>query len=78
LRGPVGSRDLVGIVSWSSGPLSSRVKMICGGFTAITPISDHRAWIAEASERLLNYGDEPRQAREGARPSASYSWWFGR
>jgi len=78
LRGPPGSRDLVGIVSWSSGPLSSRVKMICGGFTAITPISDHRSWIAEASERLLNYGDEPRQAREDARPNASYSWWFGR
>lgn len=77
LRGSSGSRDLVGIVSWSSGPLSSRVKMICGGFTAITPISDHRAWIAEASERLLNY-DEPRQVREDARPSASYSWWFGR
>jgi secreted trypsin-like serine protease len=79
LRGPPGSRDLVGIVSWSSGPLSSRVKMICGGFTAITPVSDHRAWIAEASERLLNYGDEPRQAGgSAARPSASYSWWFGR
>jgi secreted trypsin-like serine protease len=78
LRGPPGSRDLVGIVSWSSGPLSSRVKLICGGFTAITPINDHRAWIAEASERLLNYGDEPRQASESARPSASYSWWFGR
>ena len=52
--------------------------MICGGFTAITPVSEHRAWIAEASERLLNYGDEPRQASEDARPSASYSWWFGR
>jgi len=78
LRGPSGSRDLVGIVSWSSGPLSSRVKMICGGFTAITPISEHRAWIAEASERLLTYGDEPRQASEDRRPSASYSWWFGR
>lgn len=77
LRGSSGSRDLVGIVSWSSGPLSSRVRMICGGFTAITPISDHRAWITEASERLLNY-DEPRQVREDARPSASYSWWFGR
>lgn len=77
LRGPPGSRDLVGIVSWSSGPLSSRIKMICGGFTAITPISEHRVWIAEASERLLNY-DEPRQVRENARPSASYSWWFGR
>lgn len=78
LRGPPGSRDLVGIVSWSSGPLSSRARLICGGFTAITPISEHRAWISEASARLLNYGDEPRQARENASPNASYSWWFGR
>lgn len=78
LRGPPGSRDLVGIVSWSSGPLSSRARLICGGFTAITPISEHRAWISEASARLLNYGDGPQQARESASPSASYSWWFGR
>jgi len=77
LRGPSGSRDLVGIVSWSSGPLSSRVKLICGGFTAITPVSEHRAWIAEASERLLSYGDQ-RQVRGSERPSAGYSWWFGR
>ncbi len=78
LRGPAGSRDLVGIVSWSSGPLSSRVRLICGGFTAITPISEHRAWIAEASSRLMDYGDEPRQVRGNAHPNASYSWWFSR
>ncbi|MDU0343427.1 S1 family peptidase [Bosea rubneri] len=78
LRGPPGSRDLVGIVSWSSGPLSSRVRLICGGFTAITPISEHRAWISEASARLLNFGDGSQQARGEASPSASYSWWFGR
>lgn len=78
LRGPPGSRDLVGIVSWSSGPLSSRVRLICGGFTAITPISEHRAWISEASARLLNYGADTRQVRDDANPSASYSWWFGR
>ena len=78
LRGPPGSRDLVGIVSWSSGPLSSRVRLICGGFTAITPISEHRAWISEASARLLNYGDDTRQVRDDANPSASYSWWFVR
>jgi secreted trypsin-like serine protease len=78
LRGPPGSRDLVGIVSWSSGPLSSRVRLICGGFTAITPISEHRAWISEASARLLNYGDDTRQVRDDANPSASYSWWFSR
>jgi secreted trypsin-like serine protease len=78
LRGQPGSRDLVGIVSWSSGPLSSRIRLICGGFTAITPINDHKAWIAEASQRLMTYGDEPRQVRETARPNASYSWWFNR
>ncbi|WP_332681450.1 S1 family peptidase [Bosea sp. (in: a-proteobacteria)] len=78
LRGPPGSRDLVGIISWSSGPLSSRVRLICGGFTAITPISEHRAWISEASARLLNYGEASEQARETASPNASYSWWFSR
>jgi len=76
LRGEAHSRDLVGIVSWSSGPLNSRVRRICGGFTAITPISDHRSWITEASGRLLAMGSDGR-ARE-APPRAGYSWWFSR
>lgn len=75
LRGDSRSRDLVGIVSWSSGPLNSRVRRICGGFTAITPISDHRAWISEASATLLSLG---RRGREAVPPRAGYSWWFSR
>lgn len=77
LRGPAGSRDLVGIVSWSSGPLSSRVRRICGGFTALTPVSEYRGWIGEASARLLALGSDARQA-DPVPPRAGYSWWFSR
>ncbi|MDR6872925.1 secreted trypsin-like serine protease [Bosea sp. BE125] len=77
LRGSPASRDLVGIVSWSSGPLNSRARRICGGFTAITPINEHRAWITEASARLLALGAGGRQ-EEAPQPPASYSWWFSR
>ncbi len=77
IRGPSRSRDLVGIVSWSSGPLNSRVRRICGGFTAITPISEYRSWISESSERLLLQGTGARQGAV-APPRASYSWWFSR
>jgi secreted trypsin-like serine protease len=77
LRGAPASRDLVGIVSWSSGPLNSRTRRICGGFTAITPINEHRAWITEASARLLALGSGGRQ-EEAPQPPASYSWWFSR
>lgn len=78
MRGKGASRDLVGIVSWSSGPLSSHSRRICGGFTAITPIYDHRAWISEASAQLLAFGEEsPRQASP-APPNATFSWWFTR
>jgi hypothetical protein len=75
LRGAGRSRDLVGIVSWSSGPLNSRVRRICGGFTAITPVNDHRSWISEASARLLTLGPDGEPAPP---PSAGYSWWFSR
>lgn len=77
LRGEARSRDLVGIVSWSSGPLNSRVRRICGGFTAITPVSDHRAWISEASGRLLALGVD-RRSGEAVPPQAGFSWWFSR
>lgn len=76
LRGGPSSRDLVGIVSWSSGPLNASVRRICGGFTAITPINEHRGWINQASARLMAYGQEERP--DTAPPSASYSWWFSR
>lgn len=77
LRGDSRSRDLVGIVSWSSGPLKTQAKRICGGFTAITPVSDYRNWITEGSARLRALGSEapPEQAAE---PRAAFSWWFSR
>ncbi|MGL4973664.1 MAG: S1 family peptidase [Bosea sp. (in: a-proteobacteria)] len=52
LSGNPSSRQLVGIVSWTSGALSAPKGKVCGGFTAITPVSDHAAWIASASEAL--------------------------
>ena len=77
LRGPSSSRDLVGIVSWSSGPLNTRARRICGGFTAITPINEYRSWISEGSARLLSFGSEapPEPAEQ---PPAAFSWWFSR
>lgn len=71
------SRDLVGIVSWSSGPLKTQARRICGGFTAITPVSDYRGWITEGTARLRALGSEapPEQAAE---PRAAFSWWFSR
>lgn len=73
LRGEIRSRDLVGIVSWSSGPLNTRERRICGGFTAITPISEHRAWITESAARLLTLGTNQRLAEQPA--PFGYSWW---
>jgi secreted trypsin-like serine protease len=73
LRGDDRSRDLVGIVSWSSGPLSTRERRICGGFTAITPIGEHRAWITDSAARLLAMGTPARVAERQA--PAGYSWW---
>lgn len=77
LRGSTRSRDLVGIVSWSSGPLNTRARRICGGFTAITPVSEYRNWISQGSSRLLTLGAEVR-ADEPVQPRAAFSWWFSR
>jgi len=77
LRGSARSRDLVGIVSWSSGPLNTRARRICGGFTAITPVSEYRNWISQGSSRLLSLGAEVR-ADEPVQPRAAFSWWFSR
>lgn len=80
LRGNGNSLDLVGIVSWSSGPLNSHVRRICGGFTAITPVSEHRSWISDASGQLLALGRERRRGGEPVPPreNSSWSWWFSR
>lgn len=79
LRGTARSRDLVGIVSWSSGPLKTRARRICGGFTAITPVSEYRNWIAAGSAKLLALGGAQRQD-EAVQPqmNAGWSWWFTR
>lgn len=77
LRGGARSRDLVGIVSWSSGPLKTQAKRICGGFTAITPVSDYRGWITEGSARLRGVGSEA-PLEQAAEPRAAFSWWFSR
>lgn len=46
--------QLVGIVSWSSGALRQdpRAPTACGGFTAVTPVADNAAWIAERASEL--------------------------
>lgn len=78
LRGGGQNRDLVGIVSWSSGPLTSRVRQICGGFTAITPIAEHRAWISQIALALTAEPQAPVVVIRRAPPDARYSWWFSR
>jgi secreted trypsin-like serine protease len=56
LRGDASSRDLVGIVSWSSGPLLTapdrRDRRVCGGFTSITPLAAHSRWIAATADAM--------------------------
>jgi secreted trypsin-like serine protease len=61
LRGSATSRDLVGIISWTSGPLSSVERRVCGGFTSITPVAEHAGWIS-ATALALGQG----QAMAGA------------
>lgn len=52
LTGAPGSYQLLGIVSWSSGALHSRVPTACGGLTAVTPVAEHGGWIASRSAAL--------------------------
>lgn len=73
------STDLVGIVSWSSGPLTSHASRVCGGFTAITSLETHQSWIMNASYQLLSIGGEWR--RNDAVPPLTNPprrWWFSR
>ncbi len=77
MRGASGSSELVGIVSWSSGPANQRVRRVCGGFTAITPVADHREWITATAAALsagLPAAAEPApQRRRGSRvPAAAF------
>jgi hypothetical protein len=46
------SLQLVGIVSWSSGPLNTSASHACGGLTALTPVAPHLTWIKNRSRSL--------------------------
>jgi hypothetical protein len=72
MRGGRDSSELVGIVSWSSGPAGQRVGRVCGGFTAITPVAEHRAWIeqtASALEALPAIRSGPARTERTLRPA---------
>lgn len=55
VRGGPGRYQLLGIVSWSSGALRSRVATACGGITAVTPVSEHGEWIASRAAELRRF-----------------------
>jgi hypothetical protein len=44
-----GQRQIVGVVSWSTGP---RLAPGCGGLTGITPIELYRGWIMDTARKL--------------------------
>jgi secreted trypsin-like serine protease len=52
VRSGAGEYQLLGIVSWSSGALHSRTPTACGGLTAVTPVSEHEAWITARAQDL--------------------------
>jgi hypothetical protein len=58
--------QLLGIVSWSSGAVSSRENTACGGLTAVTPVSDHVRWIVEGTAALNKFSEDiPVAGRRG-------------
>lgn len=66
--GPILSLDgarLLAVVSWASGAMAPRTRTACGGFTAVTPIAEHAAWIAARSDDLDRLPPLP-AARAGA------------
>lgn len=72
IDGPTGV-ELVGIISWSSGALRATVPTACGGFTAVTPIADHVAWIASRSADLRSFAATGGASWTSA-PSQPYDW----
>ena len=69
----------------TSSKIGSFGKAFLGGFvcaaafTAITPVSEYRNWIAAGSAKLLALGGAQRQD-EAVQPqmNAGWSWWFTR
>ena len=43
------SRQVIGVVSWSTGPNNSEG---CGGLTGVTPLSLYRGWIVDTTKKL--------------------------
>ncbi|KAA2244194.1 S1 family peptidase [Salinarimonas soli] len=56
LRREGGSYRLLGVVSWSSGAFEERRPTACGGYTAITPVTDHMRWIVDQAALMSAYG----------------------
>jgi secreted trypsin-like serine protease len=56
LRREGGGYRLLGVVSWSSGAFEERRPGACGGYTAITPVADHMAWITGQAALMSAYG----------------------
>ena len=44
-----GAFAVIGVVSWSTGPIGSDG---CGGLTGITPLSLYRSWIVETAKKM--------------------------
>lgn len=53
--GPPHKGGLVGILSWSTGPASSR----CGAYSAFVPLSAHAQWVQDTATAMLK-GQSPR------------------
>lgn len=69
-------RQLLGIVSWSSGALRARVKTACGGFTAVTPVAEHASWIAARTNDFQR--STPAEAIARPRAPSNAADWVGR
>jgi len=46
-----GGAEVIGVVSWSTGPGNSDG---CGGLTGVTPLTAYRAWITHTAKLLGN------------------------
>ena len=64
---------LVGVVSWSSGALRSRVRTACGGFTAVTPVAEHAPWISAGADNLRRLAPEPQAVDPNAYYATDYA-----
>jgi secreted trypsin-like serine protease len=44
-----GQRQIVGVVSWSTGP---QMNSGCGGLTGVTPLELYRGWVLDTAKKL--------------------------